>query len=113
LRDGAQTQGVDFSVEDKNTIARELDELGVDYIEGGWPGANPTDTAFFSSPPTLQNAKLTAFGMTKRSGRSAARVRPPAWTRDLPRCAGRSISTSGRPTTTWRGSSTTPSPRLA
>ncbi|MEE8439523.1 MAG: hypothetical protein V3S07_08030, partial [Micropepsaceae bacterium] len=71
LRDGAQTQGVDFSVEDKNTIARELDELGVDYVEGGWPGANPTDTAFFASPPALQNAKLTAFGMTKRSGRSA------------------------------------------
>ncbi|MGY9105531.1 MAG: citramalate synthase, partial [Alphaproteobacteria bacterium] len=71
LRDGAQTQGVDFSVEDKNTIARELDELGVDYIEGGWPGANPTDTAFFASPPSLNNANLTAFGMTKRSGRSA------------------------------------------
>jgi len=70
LRDGAQTQGVDFSVEDKNTIARSLDDLGVDYIEGGWPGANPTDTTFFSNPPTLQNAKLTAFGMTKRSGRS-------------------------------------------
>ncbi len=72
LRDGAQTQGVDFSVEDKNTIARSLDELGLDYIEGGWPGANPTDTAFFANPLSLKNAKLTAFGMTKRSGRSAA-----------------------------------------
>ena len=48
LRDGAQTQGVEFSVADKRRIARELDELGVDYIEGGWPGANPTDDAFFA-----------------------------------------------------------------
>ncbi len=48
LRDGAQTQGVDFSVEDKRQIALALDGLGLDYIEGGWPGANPTDTAFFS-----------------------------------------------------------------
>lgn len=72
LRDGAQTQGVDFSVEDKRQIALALDDLGVDYIEGGWPGANPTDTAFFSDPPVLTKARLTAFGMTKRSGRSAA-----------------------------------------
>jgi 2-isopropylmalate synthase len=71
LRDGAQTQGVDFSVEDKRTIASALDALGIDYVEGGWPGANPTDTAFFSGPPRLKHAKLTAFGMTKRSGRSA------------------------------------------
>ncbi len=72
LRDGAQTQGVDFAVEDMHTIAHSLDELGIDYIEGGWPGANPTDTAFFAKPPSLKNAKLTAFGMTKRAGRSAA-----------------------------------------
>jgi 2-isopropylmalate synthase len=72
LRDGAQTQGVDFSVEDMHTIAHSLDELGIDYIEGGWPGANPTDTAFFAKPPSLKSAKLTAFGMTKRAGRSAA-----------------------------------------
>ncbi len=72
LRDGAQTQGVDFSVEDKAQIAQALDGLGVDYIEGGWPGANPTDTAFFASPPPLKRARFTAFGMTKRSGRSAA-----------------------------------------
>jgi len=70
LRDGAQTQGVDFSVEDKTVIARALDELGIDYIEGGWPGANPTDTAFFQNPPSLSHARLTAFGMTRRSGRS-------------------------------------------
>lgn len=71
LRDGAQTQGVDFSVEDKRLIAQTLDALGIDYVEGGWPGANPTDTAFFSSMPKLTNAKFTAFGMTKRAGRSA------------------------------------------
>ncbi len=72
LRDGAQTQGVDFSTEDKRQIALALDALGVDYIEGGWPGANPADTAFFSEPPPLKSAKLVAFGMTKRPGRSAA-----------------------------------------
>jgi 2-isopropylmalate synthase len=72
LRDGAQTMGVDFSVEDKRQIALALDTLGLDYIEGGWPGANPTDTAFFAAPPPLQSARFTAFGMTKRSGRSAA-----------------------------------------
>ena len=72
LRDGAQTRGVDFSVEDKRTIARALDQLGIDYIEGGWPGANPTDTAFFADPPTLDRAKLVAFGMTRRAGMSAS-----------------------------------------
>ena len=72
LRDGAQTQGVDFSVEDKRQIALALDSLGVDYIEGGWPGANPTDTAFFAERPSLKHARFTAFGMTKRAGRSAA-----------------------------------------
>ena len=71
LRDGAQTMGVDFSVEDKRQIALALDTLGLDYIEGGWPGANPTDTAFFSERPPLKRARFTAFGMTKRSGRSA------------------------------------------
>src|SRR5881628_1521752 len=72
LRDGAQTQGVDFNPADKAAIARELDRLGVDYIEGGWPGANPTDDAFFAQPPTLKRARLVAFGMTRRPGRSAA-----------------------------------------
>ncbi|HET7085747.1 MAG TPA: citramalate synthase [Rhizomicrobium sp.] len=72
LRDGAQTQGVDFSVEDKRQIALALDRLGIDYIEGGWPGANPTDSAFFAERPALQHARFTAFGMTKRAGRSAA-----------------------------------------
>jgi 2-isopropylmalate synthase len=71
LRDGAQTMGVDFSVEDKRQIALALDALGLDYIEGGWPGANPTDTEFFAARPPLTRARFTAFGMTKRSGRSA------------------------------------------
>ena len=72
LRDGAQTQGIDFSVADKRRIAAELDRLGVDYVEGGWPGANPTDEAFFAEPPALAHARLCAFGMTRRAGRSAA-----------------------------------------
>ena len=71
LRDGAQTQGVDFSIDDKEKIALALDTLGVDYIEGGWPGANHTDTEFFQKKLKLNNSKLTAFGMTKRAGRSA------------------------------------------
>ncbi len=72
LRDGAQTLGVDFSVEDKLLIAHRLDALGIDYIEGGYPGANPVDTAFFDAPPRLRQAKLAAFGMTKRVGRSVS-----------------------------------------
>ncbi|HTJ64990.1 MAG TPA: citramalate synthase [Alphaproteobacteria bacterium] len=72
LRDGAQTQGVDFTVPDKTAIAHALDQLGIDYIEGGWPGANPTDDAFFADAPVLVRARFAAFGMTKRAGRSAA-----------------------------------------
>ncbi|MGR3344169.1 MAG: citramalate synthase [Paracoccaceae bacterium] len=71
LRDGQQTQGVQFSTAEKHLIAELLDELGVDYIEGGWPGANPTDNEFFAAPPKTR-ARFTAFGMTKRAGRSAA-----------------------------------------
>jgi 2-isopropylmalate synthase len=70
LRDGQQTQGVSFSTPEKIQIAQALDRLGVDYIEGGWPGANPTDSAFFDAVPQTR-ATLTAFGMTKRAGRSA------------------------------------------
>ncbi|WP_417255748.1 citramalate synthase [Celeribacter halophilus] len=70
LRDGQQTQGVQFSTEEKHEIAAALDHLGVDYIEGGWPGANPTDSAFFAAAPKTK-AIFTAFGMTKRVGRSA------------------------------------------
>ena len=72
LRDGAQTQGVDFGVADKAAIAQALDRLGIDYIEGGWPGANPTDDAFFAALPRVTHARITAFGMTRRPGRSAA-----------------------------------------
>ena len=72
LRDGAQTQGVDFSVADKAAIARALDGIGIDYVEGGWPGANPTDDSFFADPPPLHRAQLSAFGMTRRAGRSTS-----------------------------------------
>jgi len=71
LRDGQQTQGVQFSTAEKIQIATALDDLGVDYIEGGWPGANPTDSGFFDAAPKT-TAIMTAFGMTKRAGRSAA-----------------------------------------
>jgi len=70
LRDGQQTQGVNFTVDDKIRISNALDELGIDYVEGGWPGANPTDSDFFNTNPQLK-ATFTAFGMTKRSGKSA------------------------------------------
>ncbi len=71
LRDGAQTTGVDFSLDDKRNIATMLDELGLDYVEGGYPGANPLDTEFFRKKP-VKKAKFAAFGMTKRAGRSAS-----------------------------------------
>src|SRR5262245_2023474 len=72
LRDGAQTTGVDFSLEDKRLIARTLDEIGIDYTEGGYPGANPTDTELFAADPGFEHATFTAFGMTKRAGRSVS-----------------------------------------
>src|SRR3990170_3759509 len=72
LRDGAQTTGVDFSLEDKRRIATVLDDLGIDYIEGGYPGANATDTEFMSVKPAFKSARFTAFGMSKRSGRSVS-----------------------------------------
>jgi len=71
LRDGAQTNGVDFTLADKLTIAQVLDELGIDYVEAGYPGANPTDTNLFAERRPLR-ACLTAFGMTRRPGRSAS-----------------------------------------
>lgn len=71
LRDGAQTSGVDFTLDDKLKIARLLDDLGVDYVEGGYPGANPTDSAFFEEKRT-KRARFTAFGMTKRAGVSVS-----------------------------------------
>jgi 2-isopropylmalate synthase len=72
LRDGAQTTGVDFSLEDKRRIAALLDDLGLDYVEGGYPGANDTDSAFFGTKPAFRNARFTAFGMVKRAGRSVS-----------------------------------------
>jgi 2-isopropylmalate synthase len=71
LRDGAQTTGVDFTLDDKVAVAAMLDKLGIDYVEGGYPGANPTDTAFFQKKHTSR-AKFTAFGMTKRAGVSVS-----------------------------------------
>jgi 2-isopropylmalate synthase len=71
LRDGAQTNGVDFTLANKLAIARLLDQLGIDYVEGGYPGANPTDTELFGQDRKL-NSKFTAFGMTRRPGRSAS-----------------------------------------
>ena len=71
LRDGAQTNGVDFTLADKLTIAHMLDELGIDYVEAGYPGANPTDTNLFAERRPMR-ACLTAFGMTRRPGRSAS-----------------------------------------
>jgi 2-isopropylmalate synthase len=62
---------VDFNYVDKQDIARAMDEFGIDYIEGGWPGANPTDNKFFAALPQLKTSKIAAFGMTRRAGRSA------------------------------------------
>lgn len=75
LRDGAQQEGLNLSVADKLAIARHIDGLGVGFIEGGWPGANPKDTEFFAkarSELTLHNAQLAAFGATRRAGMKAA-----------------------------------------
>ena len=71
LRDGAQTNGVDFTLTDKLAITRMLDDLGIDYVEGGYPGANPTDTQLFAEPRMLKTT-FTAFGMTRRPGRSTS-----------------------------------------
>ena len=72
LRDGCQARGIDFTVADKVAIAKALDGMGIDYVEGGWPGANPTDNAFFESFPPLKHARSVAFGMTRRGGRSVS-----------------------------------------
>ncbi len=68
LRDGGQTPGVKYSPRHKKTIARWLDLFGIDYVEGGWPGANETDNDLFKNPPNLKNARFTAFGMTLKKG---------------------------------------------
>src|SRR5687767_5347639 len=73
LRDGAQGEGISLSLTDKLKILRKLDEFGIDYIEGGWPGANPKDSEFFARARTLKlkHARLTAFGMTRRPNAQA------------------------------------------
>ncbi len=70
LRDGAQQEGISFSVADKLKIAAKLDELGINFIEGGWPGSNPKDTEFFAQAQNLNliHSTLVAFGSTRRSG---------------------------------------------
>jgi 2-isopropylmalate synthase len=70
LRDGAQREGISFSLDDKLKIARRVDQLGIHYIEGGWPGSNPKDMAFFDHAPdlNLEQAVLVAFGSTRRAG---------------------------------------------
>src|SRR5450631_1760534 len=75
LRDGAQAEGISFSPHDKLRVALELDRLGVQYIEGGWPGSNPKDNQFFSAARKIKfkNAKLVAFGSTRRKGISASK----------------------------------------
>ena len=72
LRDGAQTNGVDFTLADKLAIAGMLDDLGIDYVEGGYPGANPTDTELFDTDRGFRTTTFTAFGMTRRPGRSVS-----------------------------------------
>src|SRR5947209_17711454 len=76
LRDGSQREGLTLSVGDKLAVAAHLDDLGVGFIEGGWPGANPKDEAFFrraaAGDLTLRNAQLAAFGATRKAGAVAA-----------------------------------------
>src|SRR5947209_5069174 len=74
LRDGSQGEGVNFSLNDKLLLTRKLDELGVDYIEGGYPLSNPKDAEYFRSVRdlTLRHAKVVAFGMTRRKDSAAA-----------------------------------------
>ena len=74
LRDGSQGEGVSFTVQDKVRIAKRLDEIGIHYIEGGWPGSNPKDIAFFDAVRdlTFKNAKICAFGSTRRKKMKAA-----------------------------------------
>src|SRR3954465_12551423 len=74
LRDGGQREGISYSVADKLAIARLLDEFGVGFVEGGWPGALPKDTEFFAraqSELTMRHAKLGAFGATRKAGTKA------------------------------------------
>src|SRR3546814_18805302 len=80
MRDGAQQEGLNLSVADKLNIARLLDELGVGFIEGGWPGAHPKDPEFFrraADELELRNAVLAAFGSTRKAGTASARTEAP------------------------------------
>ncbi len=92
LRDGAQTRGVDFSVDDKRVIARALDDLGVDYVEGGWPGANPVDDAFFETSPGPEERAL--YGL--RHDPAARPQRGQRSPGSMPFCPRRRIRLHGR-----------------
>ena len=74
LRDGTQSEGVSFSTEDKLDITRRLDQFGMDYIEGGWPGSNPKDQAFFEAASRMrfEHARLVAFGSTRKASAKAS-----------------------------------------
>jgi isopropylmalate/homocitrate/citramalate synthase len=85
LRDGQQTTGIDFSLDDKITIARMLDELGVDYVEGGYPGANPTDSAFFEEKRTAKRHLHRLRHDAARGRFNVQRSRPES----ADRCGGR------------------------
>ena len=76
LRDGAQRAGISFSVEDKLKIAKRLAEIGIHFIEGGWPGSNPKDAEFFARARTLglKRATLVAFGSTRRANIKAQEI---------------------------------------
>src|SRR5579883_3486230 len=80
LRDGCQSEDVWLTLEDKLQIARRLDDLGIDYIEGGWPGSNERDAAFFREVKKLRlrHAKIAAFGATRRAGARARGSQPGA-----------------------------------
>ena len=103
LRDGAQRADLSYSIDDRLRILHKLDQVGFPFVEGGWPGANPRDTEFFSlaSKETLKHAQLTAFGMTRKAGGATRRRRG--------RCA--TCSTPGPRSSAWwarRGISTSP-----
>jgi 2-isopropylmalate synthase len=97
LRDGAQSEEISFSVEDKLRITAKLDELGVHYIEGGWPGSNPRDIEYFKKVKKLrlENSRIVAFGSTHRPKKKACERRDPEWFCSM---AGSSITIFGK---TW------------
>ena len=106
LRDGAQQEGLNLSVSDKLAIALHLDELGVGFIEGGWPGANPNDTAFFAAMADgqvlLKHAQLVAFGSASTPTTTPGARSPTRWPPSRPApatCRARSTASASAPAT--------------